>query len=260
MGRADRRSPSTSTPSSLPRRRGRREYLLCWLMASGRFGCHDISRHRWGGSAGWEGCCFGLLEGAGPVTVVADGVVWVHCTRGGCYWSRVGGTEGRWGLRAVRTTLGQWFPTLVEQADSRRLGAGRLRTMTTGTLRRRRSGGGGGGPVTEAPGCAARTPDSLPRGPVSTALTLTSLPSVRPAGIVEILRFFFGVRRRYAFNVSTMDTSDLPGPARPLAFDLALASRTISPPKAPARASASEVMTPICLRSQETAHQETAQT
>ena len=116
----------------------------------------------------------------------------------------------------------------------------------------------GGGPVAEAPGYAERTPDLLLRGLVSTALTLTSLPSKHPAGIVEILRFFFGVRRRYAFNVSTMDTSDLPGPARPLPFDLA--SRTISPPKAPARASASEVMTPICLRSQETAHQETAQT
>jgi len=77
---------------------------------------------------GW-GCQVGELllwpvEGAGPVTVVADGVGWVHCTRGGCYWSRVGGTSGRWGLRAVRTTLGQWIPTLVEQADSHRLGAG----------------------------------------------------------------------------------------------------------------------------------------
>ena len=195
------------------------------------------------------------VAGAGPVTVVASGVGWVHCTRGGCYWSRVGGTGGRWGLRAVRTTLGQWIPTLVEQADSRRLGAGRRRTMTTGTLRRRRSGGGGGGPVTEAPGCAARTPDSLLRGPVSTALTSTSPASVCPAGIVEILRFFFGVQRRYAFNVSTMDTSDLPGPARPLPFGPALTSKTTSLPKAPARASVSEVMTPTCLRSEETAHE-----
>ena len=96
---------------------------LCCLMASERFGCHDISGHRWGGPAGWESCCFGLLEGAGPVTVVAYGVVWVHCTRVGCYWRRVGCTLGRWGLRAVRTTLGQWIPTLVEQADSGRLGA-----------------------------------------------------------------------------------------------------------------------------------------
>ena len=72
--------------------------------------------------------------------------------------------------------------------------------------------------MTEAPGSAVRTPDSLLRGPVSTALTLTTLPSKHPAGIVGILRFFFGVLRRYAFNVSTMDTSDLPGPARPLPF------------------------------------------
>ena len=42
-------------------------------------------------------------------------VVWgVYCTRVGCYWRRVGDTAGRWGLRAVSTTLGQWIPTLVE--------------------------------------------------------------------------------------------------------------------------------------------------
>ena len=48
------------------------------------------------------------------INCVAPGVVWMHCTRVGCYWRRVGGTSGRWGLRAVRTTLGQWIPTLVE--------------------------------------------------------------------------------------------------------------------------------------------------
>ena len=40
-------------------------------MSSGSVGCHDFSGHRWGGSAGGEGCCLGLSEGAGPVTVVA---------------------------------------------------------------------------------------------------------------------------------------------------------------------------------------------
>ena len=70
-----------------------------------------------------ENCCFGLSERAGRVTVVAYGVVWMHCTRVGFYWTRVGGTGGRWGLRAVRTTLGQWIPTLVEKADSGRLKA-----------------------------------------------------------------------------------------------------------------------------------------
>ena len=82
--------------------------------------------------------------------------------------------------------------------------------------------------MTEAPGYAVRTPDSLLRGPVSTALTLPSPASVRPAGIVEILRLFFGVRLRCAFNVSTMDTSDLPGPARPLPLG------SSSPPGPPA--------------------------
>ena len=109
-------------------------------------------------------------------------------------------------------------------------GRGWHQTLTTGTLRRWWAGVGGGGPVTEAPGSAARTPDSLPRGPVSTALTSTSPASVRPAGIVEILRFLFGVQRRYAFNVSTMDTSDLPGPARPLPF---VPSSTPRPPACP---------------------------
>ena len=99
------------------------------------------------------------------------------------------------------------------QADS---GRSRRRTMTSGTLRRRRSGSGAGGPVTEAPGSAARTPDSLLRGPVSTALTSTSQPPKRPVGIVGILRFLPDARRRCACDISTMDTSDLPGPARPL--------------------------------------------
>ena len=58
----------------------------------------------------------------------------------------------------------------------------------------------------EAPGSAARTPDSLLRGLVSTVLTLTGSASVFPAGIVGILRFLFGVRRRCACDVSTVDT------------------------------------------------------
>ena len=83
-------------------------------MTSESFGCHDISRHRLGASTRWESCCFALSEQTDPVTVVAAGVVWMHCTKVGCYWRRVGGTSGRWDLRAVRTTLGQWIPTLVQ--------------------------------------------------------------------------------------------------------------------------------------------------
>ena len=74
--------------------------------------------------------------------------------------------------------------------------------------------------MTEAPGSAARAPDSLLSGPVSTALTLTGPTSVRPAEIVEILRFFFGVQRRCACDVSTVDTHTpsclAPKPPRPL--------------------------------------------
>ena len=78
-----------------------------------------------------------------------------------------------------------------------------------GRERWRRTCEGGAGLYRTNPGL------SLLRGPVSTVLTLTTLASKRPAGIVGILRFFSGVPRRYAFNVSTMDTSDLPGPVMP---------------------------------------------
>ena len=105
------------------------------------------------------------VEGAGPVTVVASGVGWVHCTRGGCYWSRVGGTLGMWGLRAVRTTLGQWIPTLVEQADSGPLGAGpksshSFRTPAQTTVRGRwgRTFDGGAGLCRKNPGLAPARP------------------------------------------------------------------------------------------------------
>ena len=60
----------------------------------------------------------------------------------------------------------------------------------------------------EAPGSAARTTDSRSlRGSVSPVLTSTGSASVFPVGIVGILRFLFGVRRRCACDVSTMDTT-----------------------------------------------------
>ena len=97
--------------------------------------------------------------------------------------------------------------------------------------------------MTEAPGCAVRAPDSLLRGLVSTVLTLTGPTSVRPAEIIGILRLFFGVQRRCACDVSTVDT-DTPPELFP--------SRATSLPRGPARASVSDVMTPTCLRSEET--------
>ena len=159
--------------------------------------------------------------GAPSVTVVAYGVVWMHCTRGGCYWTRVGCTLGGWGLRAVRTTLGQWIPTLVEQACSRR---DRRRVIASRSSAQAAVRSRWGGPVTGVPGCAVRTPDSFLCGLVSTVLTLTGPASMFPAGIVGILRFFFVVRRRCACDVSTMDT-DPPS---------CLASRSPSPPGLPA--------------------------
>ena len=156
-----------------------------------------------GGSAGWGELLLRSAGGAPSVTVVAYGVVWMHCTRGGCYWTRVGCTLGGWGLRAVRTTLGQWIPTLVEQACSRR---SRRRVIASRPSAQAAVRSRWGGPVTGVPGCAVRTPDSFLCGLVSTVLTLTGPASMFPAGIVGILRFFFVVRRRCACDVSTMDT------------------------------------------------------
>ena len=109
-------------------------------------------------------------------------------TGGGLGVLRVGGAFVQYAQPLASRSRPSWSrPT---RADS---GRGRRLTMTTGPQRRRQPGSGAGGPVTEAPGCAVRTPDSLLRGPVSTALTLPRLPSKRPAGIVGILQFL--VRR-----------------------------------------------------------------
>ena len=114
---------------------------------------------------------------------------------------RVGGAFVQYAQPVVSRSRPSWSrPT---QADS---GQSRRRTMTTGPQRRRRSEDGGGGPVAEMPGPAVRSPDSLLRGPVSTALTSTSLPSKHPAQIVGILRFLPDAQRRCACDVSTMDT------------------------------------------------------
>ena len=178
-------------------------------------------------AAGWV-CRMGRAATSACWRGLARSLWWLPSSSGctargvGCYWTRVGCTLGRWGLRAVRTTLGQWIPTLVEQADSRQ---SRRRVIASKPLRRRRAGNGGGEPATEAPGCAVRTPNSLLRGPVSTVLTLTGPTSMFPAGIVGILRFFFVVRRRCACDVSTMDTDS---PSRPIP------SAPLSPPGPPA--------------------------
>ena len=128
-----------------------------------------------------------------------------------------GATGGGWGALWVGGAFVQYAQPLVSgsrpswsrptRADS---GRSRRRTMTTGTLCRQRAGSGGGGPVTEASGCAVGTPDSLLRGPVSTALTLPSLPANHPAEIVGILRFFLGEQSRLGVNVSAVDTDAPP--------------------------------------------------
>ena len=163
----------------------------------------------------------------------------------GCYWTRGGCNSGRWGPRAVRTTLVQWIPTLVEQADSRRsrrrVIASRPSAQVAGRERCRKICDGDAGHCRKTHGL------SLLRGLVSTVLTLTGSASVHPAGIVGILRFLSGVQPRFGVNVSAVDTTPVtPHPFGPLA------SWTTSLPRVPARASVSEVMTPTCLRSEET--------
>ena len=141
------------------------------------------------------------------------------------------------------------WPVDPDPRGAGRLGAGPASNhdhwapaQTSARERCRRTCDGGAGLCGKSPGLTLS-------GPVSTALTLPSLPPKRPAGIVEILRFLSGAQHRCTRDVSTMDTSDPPDLFPPRI----VTSWTTSPPKVPTRASASELMTPTCLRSEETA-------
>ena len=155
--------------------------------------------------------------------------LWWLTASSGCTARRMGVTARGLGALRVGGAFVQYAQPLASgsrpsfsrptRADSGQLWAGpasshslRPPAQATGRGRWGRTCDGGTGPCRKNPGL------SLLRGPVSTALTLAGPTSVRPTGIVEILRLFFSVRRRCALNVSTMDTSDLPGPARPLPF------------------------------------------
>ena len=185
-----------------------------------------------------------LLDGRAVASVCRRGLarsVWWLPASSGCT-ARGWGAIGRgWGALWVGGAFVQYAQPLasgarplVEQADSGRDSKwGRCRTLTTGPQLRWRAGNGGGRPVTETPGCAARTPDSLLRGPVSTVLTSTSPAPVRPVGIVGILRFFLGAQRRCGVDVSTMDTSDLLGPASACQTSSLRASSPPGPPACP---------------------------
>ena len=174
-------------------------------MTSESFGCHDISRRRWGGPAGGgaaSACRSGLTRSLWRCKALSGRTArgWGATGRGsGALW--VGGAFVQYAQPLASRSRASWSrPT---HADS---GRGRRLTMTTGPQRRRQPGSGAGGPVTEAPGSAARAPDSLLSGPVSTALTLTGPTPKYPTGIVGILRFLSGERRRGTRDVSTMDT------------------------------------------------------
>ena len=143
----------------------------------------------------------------------------------GRYWRRGGGASGRWGLRAVDTTLGQWIPTLVEQVDSGPLLTGpasnhdhRASAQATGRGRWGRTCDGGAGL------CRTNHGLSLLRGLVSTVLTLASPASARSAGIVGILRFLLLCAVPIRVNVSAVDTHT----------PSCLVSRPPSPPGPPA--------------------------
>ena len=180
-------------------------------MTSESFGCHDISRHRSGvglpdGRAAASACRRGLPRSLWwlPASSGRTARGW-DATGRGSGALRVGGAFVQYAQPLVSGSRPSWSrPTRTDSGRSRR------RTMTTGTLCRQRAGSGGGGPMTEASGCAVRTPDSLLRGLVSTALTLPSLPANHPAEIVGILRFFLGEQSRLGVNVSAVDTDAPP--------------------------------------------------
>ena len=127
-------------------------------------------------------------------------------TGGGLGVLRVGGAFVQYAQPLASGSRPSWSrPTC---ADSGRDSKRNLRpTMTTGTLRRRRARERCRRTCEKGAGLCGKTHGlSLLRGLVSTVLTLTGPASMFPAGIVEILRFFFGVRRRSGVDVSTMDT------------------------------------------------------
>ena len=133
---------------------------MCCLMTSESFGCHDISRHRWGGPAGWESCCFSLSEG------LPRSLWWLPASSGRTArgW---GAAEGGWGALWVGGAFVQYAQPLASRSRpswSRPTRAHswrtRRRAIASRPKRRRRSGNGAGEPVTEAPGSAARPTDS----------------------------------------------------------------------------------------------------
>ena len=179
-------------------------------MTSESFGCHDVSRHRLGASAKWESCCFSLLEG------VPRSLWWLPASSG-CTARGSGATGRGWEALWVGGAFVQYAQPLASgsrpswsrpaRANSSQFWAGpesnhdhRDPAQTAGRERWRRTCAGGTGLYRTNHGL------SLLRGLVSTVLTLTSLASKRPAGIVEILRFFFGAQCRSGVDVSTMDT------------------------------------------------------
>ena len=182
---------------------------------------------------GWPGRCGGCRRRLGALH---EG--WVLLDEGGVHFGWLGpscSTHNPWSVDPDPRGAGRLETRLkAEPASSHSL---------QGPLRRRRSGSGAGGSVTEAPGRAVRTPDSLLRGLVSTALTLPSLPANHPTEIVGILRFFLGEQSRLGVNVSAVDTDAPP--------DLFPSSCPRFQGHRPAQGSCPSG----CLRSEETAHE-----
>ena len=167
-------------------------------MTSESFGCHDISKHRSG--AGLPDGRALLLRSAGEGLPRS---LWWLPSSSGCTARGVGVTGRGSGALRVGGAFVQYAQPLA--SGSRPSWSRPTRAHSWRTRRRaiasvpqhwRRAGSGGGGPMTEASGCAVRAPDSLLRGPVSTALTLPSLPAIHPAEIVGILRFFLSEQSR----------------------------------------------------------------
>ena len=154
------------------------------LMASESFGCHGITRSRQGGflerdcrcsfcrQRAWSfGWCLAVLHEARGLL----GKVWVYSM-----W--------RAGARVVLTTLGQYIPTPVEWADPKGLGSEPVLSQCHWDLAQGADEAGGGVRT-----CREDPGPGYASGPVSTQRTSVSPPSMSPARILEILRFWLGL-------------------------------------------------------------------
>ena len=213
---------------------------MSWLLRA--FRCHGISRHRWGGLAARESrrspCRRGptrppwWLPASSGHNARGSGA-----TGGGLGVLRVGGAFVQYAQPSASrsppscsiptlrrpgsepTSNYRAYPSMSSRAGGGRAGAGveLPAGVCVGTRRgpagQRPGGADEAGPGVRAPALRHQDPGggghvgSL----VSTQRTSAASPSMRPVGIVGMLRFLLGVRNLCGADVSAMDTDSPPG-------------------------------------------------